>query len=38
MGIVLVACQQSEKKSTEEWIQLFNGRDLDDWTPKLFGV
>ena len=24
-----------EKKTDEAWIQLFNGKDLDDWTPKI---
>ena len=23
--------------NTREWIQLFNGRDLGDWTPKFAG-
>jgi hypothetical protein len=28
-------CPGSERISnTREWIQLFNGRDLSDWTPK----
>jgi len=25
------------EKNGSEWIQLFNGRDLDDWTPKITG-
>ena len=35
---VIVACQ-SCKNSTADggWIQLFNGKDLADWTPKISG-
>lgn len=38
--LLFTACscnRQSEKKEaqTQEWIQLFNGRDLDDWTIKM---
>jgi len=29
--------QSKEEKSAENWIQLFNGRDLNDWTPKFTG-
>ena len=36
---LLIACNPgTEKKQTaetEEWIQLFNGKDLEDWTIKL---
>ena len=42
-SMLLSACnskpktQQSTEKSDEEWIQLFNGKDIDDWTPKFTG-
>lgn len=29
--------QSTQEKSTENWIQLFNGKDLDGWTPKFTG-
>ncbi len=41
--VVLSACnskpktQQSAEKSGEEWIQLFNGKDLNDWQVKFKG-
>ena len=31
------AAQQSAEKSGEEWIQLFNGKDLNDWQVKFKG-
>ena len=37
-GLVLFAlsgCKQTEKK--ENWIQLFNGKDLTGWTVKIKG-
>lgn len=34
---VVSACQEKGKELTEEWIQLFNGKDLDGWTPKIAG-
>ena len=40
----LFSCQKKEKKSegknvenNKEWIQLFNGKDLDDWIVKING-
>ena len=37
--LLLIACNSGEKKSeqaeTEQWIQLFNGKDLDDWIIKI---
>jgi len=33
-GILLTGCQ-SNNADEEEWIALFNGRDLDDWIPKI---
>ena len=36
--IVFFSCNQSVKKSTEpEWIQLFNGKNLSDWSIKFSG-
>lgn len=35
---VLAAWGRSEEKSVEgEWVQLFNGKDLTGWTPKIKG-
>jgi hypothetical protein len=31
------AKQTADKKSDEEWIPLFNGKDLEGWTPKIKG-
>lgn len=40
-GIVLVSCNQKKSDSVKtpegEWIQLFNGNDLNDWTVKITG-
>jgi len=37
--IALIACNPSQKKTgtaeDEQWIQLFNGKDLNDWTIKI---
>ncbi|MGI6073624.1 MAG: 3-keto-disaccharide hydrolase [Fermentimonas sp.] len=33
---ILSSCKQN-KSSNEEWIQLFNGKDLTGWTPKITG-
>lgn len=37
--LLLIACNPSPKKTgeaePEEWIQLFNGEDLEDWTIKI---
>lgn len=33
VSVLWVACQPKEK--AEEWIQLFNGRDLNDWIVKV---
>jgi len=36
--LFLAACQQPKQKTTEqEWIQLFNGKDLSGWDLKLSG-
>lgn len=29
--------QEDESQESEEWIQLFNGKNLDGWTPKITG-
>jgi hypothetical protein len=34
--IILVGCG-SPKQKENEWIQLFNGKDLEGWTPKVRG-
>jgi hypothetical protein len=31
------ACVAADAADKEEWIQLFNGRNLDGWTPKITG-
>ncbi|MDX8340587.1 DUF1080 domain-containing protein [Draconibacterium sp. IB214405] len=42
-SIILSSCnskpktQETTEKSGEEWIQLFNGKDITDWTPKFTG-
>ena len=33
-GMLLTGCQ-SNNADEEEWLELFNGRDLDGWTPKI---
>lgn len=36
--IILFGCQSSKNTKTEDtWIQLFNGKDINDWTPKISG-
>jgi hypothetical protein len=35
---ILLGCQSSHQQDTSgEWIQLFNGRDIDDWRVKISG-
>jgi len=34
--ILLFSCKKEDKKS-ENWITLFNGKDLTDWTVKING-
>ncbi len=37
-ALILLACQPAQKQNADgEWIQLFNGKDLNDWTPKITG-
>ena len=33
----LQSCSSNNSSSTENWISLFNGKDLKDWTPKFTG-
>lgn len=33
----LVSCNGTKKTSRPEWVQLFNGKDLTGWTPKITG-
>lgn len=36
--LTLIACQGSNNQTSEKgWIQLFNGKDLNDWKPKITG-
>ena len=41
MLIVMIGCKKDETKkedlSKEKWVQLFNGKDLKDWTIKING-
>jgi hypothetical protein len=33
--ILLIGCSKPQKETTNEYIQLFNGKDLEGWTPKI---
>ena len=33
--LCLTFCQKSKTTNTDEWIDLFNGKDLNDWTVKI---
>lgn len=36
--LLLFSCTQQKSNTTNgEWVQLFNGKDLADWTPKIKG-
>jgi hypothetical protein len=35
--LIAFSCKKKETQAIEEWIQLFNGKDLEGWTPKLSG-
>lgn len=38
MTLLLVSCNQKKSSEVEEgWVQLFNGKDLADWTVKIKG-
>jgi hypothetical protein len=34
---LITSCQNTSKKEKEEWQQLFNGKDLNDWVIKIKG-
>ena len=34
---LLIGCGNTTEPEAEEWQQLFNGRDLNEWTPKFYG-
>jgi hypothetical protein len=34
---LITSCQNASKKDKEEWQQLFNGKDLNDWVIKIKG-
>jgi hypothetical protein len=35
VGNTLLTAEEPEKKEEEKWVQLFNGKDLEGWTPKI---
>lgn len=35
LATAVTACTTAEQADTPEWIQLFNGKDLNDWTVKI---
>ncbi|MFN8240424.1 MAG: DUF1080 domain-containing protein [Bacteroidales bacterium] len=35
--IMFVSCQSGKKTEKENWVQLFNGKDLNDWIIKIKG-
>lgn len=37
MVLTMAGCSGSQKKGNDEWIQLFNGKDLEGWTVKIKG-
>lgn len=45
IGAVILACLSTEAQALDiskvpesDWIQLFNGKDIKDWTPKIVGT
>jgi hypothetical protein len=34
---IIYNCKNVEKKESEKWVKLFNGKDLTDWTVKING-
>lgn len=46
LTVLILACEQKKEQpqsetqpiSNDEWIQLFNGKDLDGWSPKIRGA
>jgi hypothetical protein len=37
LALVFTNCQNKDKKETEHWIKLFNGKDLTGWIVKISG-
>ena len=37
IATLLLSCNQNKSQSSDEWIQLFNGKDLTNWTVKING-
>lgn len=37
LAVVFAGCSGGQKKAESEWIQLFNGKNLDGWTVKIKG-
>jgi hypothetical protein len=37
LGLFVLSCQQQSHSSQQQWISLFNGKDLSGWTPKFKG-
>ena len=37
MSFLIHQANSQGKNSDEEWIQLFNGKDLEHWIPKIKG-
>lgn len=37
LSILLLACSTSPKEKANEYVPLFNGKDLEGWTPKISG-
>lgn len=36
--LITIGCQTSQKRNaSDEWIQLFNGKDINDWSVKIAG-
>ena len=33
--LVIIGCKQKQERSKEEWVSLFNGRDLTGWDIKI---
>jgi hypothetical protein len=35
--LFVLSCMTSNASAADEWIELFNGKDLEGWTPKIVG-
>ncbi|MCI0611741.1 DUF1080 domain-containing protein, partial [bacterium] len=33
--LFIISCQPTKTTESEEWVDLFNGQDLNDWTVKI---